>query len=476
MYLEFQFSWLAIILAIVLGIITIYLSALGSSRRAAKISPIDSIRNSGDIKIKAKKLKSPKIINKIFGMGGEIAYKNLKRNKKKYRTTVISIIVSVSIFIALSSFVDLAFLSAKEDVEAIEYNIELTASIQNDEDLYNKILETAKFDKIEEYSIFKNSTILIKNVKYSKEYERHDVSDDYINVCALEKQSFIKYVESIGLKYEDVKDKCILADTKKIQNYDEKNRKVTYEKVREYTYSKSDILNLMVMAKESKDNNDIKLEIAKVSDKKPFGMENDIYSYLIINSDLFDSIYKENKLDVEVVSFYKTENADKLQDNIEESLKQYDIDINNVNERFKMFNNLLTLIAIFLYGFIIVISLIGVTNIFNTITTSMQLRKPEFAMLKSVGMTKKEFNRMIRLENIFMGLKSLFFGMPLGIGLSYLIYNLLAKNYGLDYPLPIKAILISVAVVFILIGLIMKYSMSKINKQNIIETIRNENI
>ncbi len=57
-------------------------------------------------------------------------------------------------------------------------------------------------------------------------------------------------------------------------------------------------------------------------------------------------------------------------------------------------NNLFTLIAIFLYGFIIVISLIGITNIFNTITTNMELRKQEFAMLKSIGMTSKELSLM----------------------------------------------------------------------------------
>lgn len=139
-------------------------------------------------------------------------------------------------------------------------------------------------------------------------------------------------------------------------------------------------------------------------------------------------------------------------------------------------NNLFTLIAIFLYGFIIVISLIGITNIFNTITTNMELRKQEFAMLKSVGMTTKEFNRMIRLESLFMGIKSLFFGIPIGVALSYVIHHFLSAESGIPYKLPIVAIIISIAVVFILISVIMKYSMNKINKQNTIETIRNENI
>ena len=141
-----------------------------------------------------------------------------------------------------------------------------------------------------------------------------------------------------------------------------------------------------------------------------------------------------------------------------------------------MMTNLYILVGIFLYGFIIVISLIGVTNIFNTITTNMNLRRQEFAMLKSIGMTSKEFKRMIRLESIFMGAKALLFGIPIGLGLSYLEYKPLVGEQGLPFEIPILAIIISIIVVYLLITILMKYSMNKINKQNIIETIRNENI
>ena len=115
-------------------------------------------------------------------------------------------------------------------------------------------------------------------------------------------------------------------------------------------------------------------------------------------------------------------NDDKLQDELDSYLNGESYNIDNKEENVRIMNNLFTLIAIFLYGFIIVISLIGITNIFNTITTNMELRKQEFAMLKSIGMTSKEFKRMIRLESLFIGIKSLLFGILIGIILSYLIY------------------------------------------------------
>ena len=205
----------------------------------------------------------------------------------------------------------------------------------------------------------------------------------------------------------------------------------------------------------------------------PFGLKNRTARYIIVSDEMFDNIAESKGLDI----YYKSNNATKLQDDIDNYLKGEEYySINNKEENVKQMSNLFTLIGIFLYGFIIVISLIGITNIFNTITTNMELRKQEFAMLKSVGMTTKEFNRMIRLESIFMGVKALFFGIPIGVALSYVIYHFLSEESGIPYKPPVVAIIISIVVVFILISVIMKYSMNKINKQNTIETIRNENI
>ena len=106
----------------------------------------------------------------------------------------------------------------------------------------------------------------------------------------------------------------------------------------------------------------------------------------------------------------------------------------------------------------------------------MELRAKEFAMLKSIGMTKKEFNRMVKLESVFYGSKSLIIGIPIGMLLSYLIFRALSKGVEFAYILPINGILISIIAVFVLVWSIMRFSLNKINKQNIIETIRRDNI
>ena len=195
-----------------------------------------------------------------------------------------------------------------------------------------------------------------------------------------------------------------------------------------------------------------------------------------IVSDEFMEKYKENITETGEL-YIDAEDPYKVEEHIEENFKDNNFSrIYNIEDDVKQEKSMWLVIAIFLYGFITVISLIGITNIFNTITTNMELRQKEFANLKSIGMTKKEFNKMIRLESILYGAKSLIIGIPIGIGLSYLLYKSFGITTQMKYMLPLNGIIISIIAVAILVGTIMKYSLNKINKQNIIETIRKDNI
>ena len=469
--LIFSFSFIAIIFAIILGIVTIYASAFKSAKKASRISPIDSIRNSGTIKINSKKVKSPKIINKLFGVGGDISYKNLKRNKKKYRTTVISIIVSVSVFIALTSFMSLAFDSVERELNISDYNLSLTATDYNEEE-YQKLIATTSLDNILNYTILRESELKFSNTYYNQEYidwinlDLNSIINSYISIISIGDYQYKKFIESLGLDYNSIKDKAILLDYSSVSRYNEEDNKFESKYLHVYKFKDHDMISGTLT-----DNSNFNIEIFKVTENKPFGLKN-VNNALLISDDLFSKIYSSKVINI----YYDSSNANKLQDDIDEALTGVDYAVNNIEESVNMMNNLFTLIGIFLYGFIIVISLIGITNIFNTITTNMELRRQEFAMLKSIGMTKKEFSRMISLESIFMGIKSLVFGIPIGLILSYLIHHYLTLDSGLPYKMPVIAILIAVITVFILIFIIMKYSMNKINKQNTIETIRNENI
>ena len=470
--IEFVFSvpCVIILIAILLSAITVFLSAKKSAKRAAKVSPIEAIRSNEDIKIKSKKIKSPKLIKKIFGVGGDIAYKNLKRNKKKYRTTVISIVVSVAIFISMSSFMTYLFKVSSIYYNQRNYNIEITTSSLKD---IEKLKEIANLDGINRYAIHRTTNLKMNTseLKYSekgKEYVYDSSStEEEITIIALGENEYKRYIKELGLTYEEAKDKVILVDDIKI--YDTEGKK--YQQFNIYNYKTGEKMN----GTNGENNKKMQLEIIKKTDKRPIGVEN-LYAYsgvLIVSDEWIDKNAKDT-MNRGISMYIDAQDPDNLEEDVKASYK--DLSITNYNATARQEKAIWTVIAIFLYGFITVISLIGITNIFNTITTNMNLRSKEFANLKSIGMTKKEFNKMIRLESIFYGTKALLIGLPIGIGLSYAIYKAFCEGAETGFLFPTNGVIISVVAVFVLISSIMHYSLSKINKQNIIETIRKDNI
>ena len=138
--------------------------------------------------------------------------------------------------------------------------------------------------------------------------------------------------------------------------------------------------------------------------------------------------------------------------------------------------NVIIIVQVFSYGFIVLISLIAAANVFNTISTNIALRRREFAMLKSVGMAQKDFNKMMNFECLLYGSKSLLYGLPASAGVTYLIYKAISDGFETSYHLPWTAIGIAVLSVFLVVFVTMMYSMSKIKKDNPIDALKNENL
>ena len=493
--LTYKMSWFAVIVSIIVSVITIWLSCRKSAKKASKITPIQAIRSSEDVKLKNKKLKCPKIITKIFKTGGEIAYKNLKRSKKKYRTTVISIIVSVVIFIAISSFIQYGFKMSSAYYTEMNYNYAVygrESVSKEDTEEYAKeqaknlkiLTDISNLPDIGEFSINKSNVFEIEMdekhkadlteygekvrasyIEYSEDSTQKQV--DNINIVSLSKNEYERFLKKIGGNYESYKDGAILIDGS-INYIDGKRQQGNM-----YKWQKGDTITGKI------DGKNYEIKIVARTEEKPKGISSEYISnsYFIVSEDFMNKIGSYNSSTL----YAQSQNASKLDEEVEQykqenNLTQTDMYSANLEESAKAENAIVLVISIFLYGFIAVITLIGITNIFNTITTNMNLRKKEFAMLKSIGMTKKEFNRMIRLESIFYGVKSLIIGIPIGVLLSYGMYCMFKNSMEIQYVLPYKAITVAIIFVAIVIGIIMKYSMSKINKQNIIETIRNDNI
>lgn len=490
-------SLLGVLLSIVLAIVTIVLSALVPAIRASRMSPIMAINHSEDIKIKSKSLKTPKLIGKVWGEGGVLAYKNMKRNKRKYRVITISIALSVSTFIALYGFMSLLtesvnrYANDKIDLRVYMSSYKSMSVDEANKKVSNIVNRINNETNITDFTFARGFYASLKDEpKYSSDYKEVNKYEAglaenngyYISIISLGNEEYGKYIKKLGISKETAQSGGILVDN--TYQYINNGNDIKYFNIYD-GYKAGDVLTYRIdtsnssksldNSKSSDDTTLYDIRIVALSNERPFGYDNAYtsYGYLIVSDDYMNRIDTKNT-DSTLLNI-NCDDPDKAQDIL---VNEFDIGKNNIvnaaQER-RNNENLILTIKIFLYGFIAVVSLIGITNIFNTVTTGMELRGKEFAMLQSIGMTKREFDKMIRMESVFYGSKALIIGVVSGTLLSYVIY-ISAGESQLRYVFPLPAIVIAVVVVIILLLGIMKYSLVQIRKQNIIETIRNENI
>lgn len=485
-------NYLFIIIPVIFMIIVIGVSAFIPSRRASKVSPIEAIRQNDDIKINKKKIRTSKLVLKLFGIEGEIALKNIKRNKKKYRVTIVSLFISIVLFISFSSYMNYTLNTASSVMGEVpyDYRISYFGDDNNKEELdkINEIVKSSDVKKYVSYSV--GNLSIIGNYTYSDEYldfYKSAYGDDGIKalnnlkyqsiyILVLDDNSYNKYKKLIGLD----KDSVILLNRFKGVSYGN-NKRVNYdipvinngninikicnfdddeENVDTTKYCNKNIDNIFVTNKSF----DLIEEFSYMDDFK-----------LIVNKKLYDSI-SDGGADFTQFNIISdnTNNIDKLTKELD---KYNNVNYINIKESMKQTNNLILVVKILMYGFISLVTLIGVTSVFNTISTSMALRKREFAVLRSIGLTRGGFNKMLFFESLFFGMKSLIFALPVSIGVTILIHYSLSDMMSIStIIIPWKAIIISIVSVFIIVLLTMMYSSSKIKKHNIIEQIREENI
>lgn len=475
-----------IICAIVLSAVTIFCSSFFIALRASRIPPLVAIRGNKDIKVKNNKpYRTSKLTKKLFGVGGEIASKSLKRSRKKYRTTVISIVVSVAMFIAVSAFMDYGMTFTDHYYGNTDYSYMVSGIDANQAQTIEKMPEIENYLTVGLQYGYVSADVPVNECGENFLYDNADGTKSFsVEFLEFEHDTFVQICRELKLDYNKVKGGVLVYS--EVTPYNMENMEGTGEPMK--LFGKTAPTKFIVYGNDDNGNELIagKLKVSSVFDEIPKSADSVIGEGTIFGQGLI--IGEQGVISPQlgehgcyITLYANTSDHTSLTSRIESMSGTGDsesyISIYDSEEIVRQFNAVMLIVGIFVYGFIGVISLIGLTNIFNTISTNMQLRSKEFASLKSIGMTKKEFNRMIRLESLMYGIKSLLIGIPLGVlGVFAIFSSFSIGSVPMSFVFPWKAILISIAAVFIVVWLIMKYSISKVNKQNIIETIRNDNI
>ena len=526
-------SWQAVVIAAVIALVTVLISAWIPSKRATRVSAVEAIRQSMDIKVSGRPVRTSKLAYKLFGLPGVLAGKHYKRNRKKYRTTVVSLFMSIVLFVSAAAFTDYMMESAEGGLASDQFDLIYAAESDASAAMTPDALLELLFSE-------PNVT---GGTYTKKQFLQGDISREYVTAM------FAGRFADLGMEREDAAPKDLgisgylyfVADTefnrllekynlKEADYYDRDNplgialdRNIEFDRrlekyvtldslqgdgcVIEGLYyveidgyyrkdSRIDENGNKVVLYQNRDNeNDIielpyeesfakyTLRSEKTIEEAPFFVSRStpVAINMIYPHSMLESVIPEAALNqFRNTEYFLTSSnhaasfenlATMLTENGLSSRQLFDYAANAETNR-----NVITIIRVFAYGFIVLISLIAAANVFNTISTNISLRRREFAMLKSVGMTQKGFRRMMNCECLLYGSKALLLGLPVSCGITYLIYRAVTTAYETSFHLPWAAIGIAVLSVFLVVFATMIYAMRKAKKDNPIDALKNENL
>lgn len=530
-------SWEAVVIAVVIALITVLISAWIPSKRATKVSAVEAIRQNTDIKAKNRPVKTARLTYKLFGLPGVLASKYYKRSRKKYRATVISLFMSIVLFVSASAFTDYLMESVSGGYAPEEYDLSYEVA---EEDLEKKTPEEIR-------ELLMSDSYMTGGAYVSAGYFSGSIDNKYVTreylasseaagssdgVDAVESGSteteiygyayfvnddeFEKLLSKYHLNRDDyfdagnplgiVLDGIVQFDFEKqkyvtLNTLNDDVSEITCQSIKNIKgyFPDGDELdeegNQILRFRSETDENDIlKVPYEDAYVKYTFKSGKRVtdapfyitkarrgYVHMIYPLSMIDSVVPQETRDVFYSNYFylTTDNHRASYDNLRKILSENGLKIGSVYdhaESTEMERNIVNIIQVFAYGFIVLISMIAAANVFNTISTNINLRRREFAMLKSVGMTKGGFNKMMNFECLLYGSRALVFGLPVSAGVTWLIFRAVGRGYETNYHLPWSAIGIAVLSVFLVVFVTMMYSMSKIKKDNPIDTLKNENL
>lgn len=474
----------ALVAAVVISMITILISAYIPARKAAGMPVMECIRQTNEVRVEAKAIRTSKFAKRVYGLEEILALKNFKRNRRRYRSIILSLTLSVVLFVSASSFgAYLNQIAEKSSVVSEDYDICFTTRDMEESELiqlYDQMknatgVTQSSYQALSAYSCVLNTSDLTSHfldeygglIGYDGASETVEVQ---LDIQFVEDSVYQNLLGDLGLSAEEYTgqdNKMIMAGILPGSWY-------TQDQPMEFTLrSKTGDQTKTIRAAFVKDYPDM----LPAEPGESYG-----YKLMVIapyevkpQFDALDATIEPTKLGMTFQSENPGQSTSEMQAMIDGASVTADYNLYNVYGILEQNRNISFIVNLFSVVFIVMISLIAVANVFNTISTNIKLRRREFAMLRSVGMSDRDFNKMMRFECALYGVRTMLWGLPLSGILTYLIYQgMVAGGDNVNFVSPLGSMAISVLGVLVIVFITMLYALSKIKKENIIDALRDD--
>lgn len=483
--------------AALVSLVTILISAWLPAKKAVRRPVMECIRQTNEIQAEQKAMNVSRFRQRIYGLPGILARKNFNRNRKRYRSIILSLVLSIVLFVCANALIRSMRQTAEDFRIVSDFDIGFSAQHMEDGDLLRL------YDKLKNVSYVQNSSCRLA-VRYTCQVPADQLSDAYWDVAPersseeftdipmevhfFDDEFYRNMAEKLGLSLETHTGEpgTLIAVAKIDSDDDEVNGVSDLADVLKSASLNASLTPCLTDPAAAAPEVDVSVTVAEFvpPDIPPLLAPNQEeplpYTFQILAPWSEKDRLAPSSLPIDEIvrglcfdSDNPSQSVREMQQIIENERLSSAYLLINCSEAYEQYQNYIFIANIFAYVFIALISLIAAANVFNTISTNIRLRRRELAMLRSVGMSDKDFNRMMRFECAFYGTKALAVGIPLSLILSVLIVKLTTTR-DTAFSLPWLSIGISTFSVFLIIFVTMMYAVRKIKKENIIDALRDE--
>lgn len=485
-------DWKIIVFSALISALTIFISAWIPAHRASKITPIEALRQTNTVKVKkAKKLKTSRLRQKLFGFEDVLAVKNYKRNAKRSRTVVLALAVSVILFLTTTNFTSMLTTMVDSEYDGMQFDVYESVNSSDGPlsvDLVEKLnKEVSRVPGIESIRICADNQMMVDGLDKQLTAEAKKANmDRSVNVLGVDNDTFAALAKEAGIDPSVCQDDKIPTGIliNRVQVATKEKQSLVLSPLQGSLAGQT--LTGSMEGYDSEGNELYAKYTAKVAaqmNKEASNLGSFMRPTLVVPMHSYLVHFPPVLAKGNTVSYARyyitaqdhdrvyTEVSDLLSDTEGISHNGYD-----ATAQAETMRALRIVVMTFGYGFITLITLISVMNIINTVSSGMEERRREFAMIKSVGMTPKSFKKSIYLENIRYGVMALVWGLPVSLGLDYLMYKILGGSFDYGYTFRWYYYLAAALAVFAVIAIALLYAVDKIKKDNIIETLKRDDI
>lgn len=484
----------ALLGAIAVSVATILISAYIPAKKAAGTPVMECIRQTNEVKLESRRVRISKRTYRLWGLEGVLALKNFKRNRKRYRSIILSLVLSIVLFISTSSLVQ--DLQEETGGRKEVYDCDVSFSTQAMEDgemleLYDKMKEA---EGVSEgfYQAYLASRGVVWGDSLSEDYwetvggAREEQAELALGIRFFEDSFYRKMIEDLGLpvgEYTGESGKAVAVA--QIQDNPGRQKGDPINDMFRDSSAEVKIVPEDTADPQMDRGKDIRVTFAEFvpPDTPPVmgELEQEPYMFWVMlpwsaKEAFVPADTEEGKEILKGMAFQSEEPSVSVADmrsGIQRAGVSEEYLLLNMSEMLEENRNMIFIANVFAYTFIVIISLIAVTNVFNTISTNIKLRRRELAMLRSVGMSDRDFDKMMRFECVCYGMKALLYGLPIAVAASWFIHlQMMAEED--KFTLPWRSMGISVVSVLLVVFITMMYAVSKIKKENIMDALRDE--